>query len=405
MRRDSARLPGCPTACPPDELRRFLADPSPVVRAAAISALATHPAGASSMPSAMLVDSLEDGSHAVRTSAATALAGRSGVGHGLIEVLRTGSDRAQDAALVAVGSHAAEVHDDLLTWADGQIQRAEGLHRAHASLRLLQSTAEHRDFLDAVIAQRARRAEDRAIAALVAVGAPAAGGLMRRSLRSSDQDARAQAIEALDSLGDRRLGRALSACLEAASDTGGGDPLATLERLTQDGDHWIARLSRTVRQTTPPVEDAQHTMTGAEGTPTELDTMLLLRRVPLFARLDPEDLQRLAMVAMERQYPDGTALMREGDPGDELVVIVEGGVRVVQATPDGEERFIRRYQAGEHIGELAVLRDRPRVASVIAEGDVRGLVLGGDGLRAILRERPDAAMAMLATLAERISSQ
>lgn len=400
--RAATRVPG---RFPPDDLRRFLADPAPVVRAAAISALAKHPDGASSMPSTMLVDSLEDESHAVRTSAAAALAGRSGVGHGLIEVLRTGSDTAQDAALVAVGNHAAEVHDDLLSWANGQIQRAEGLHRAHASLRQLQRTTEQRDFLETVIAQRARRAEDRAIAALVAVGAPAAGGLMRRSLRSTDQDARAQAIEALDSLGDRRLGRALSACLEAASDATGADPVTTLDRLTQDDDHWIARLSRTVREATTPREDTQQTMTETERAPTELDTMLLLRRVPLFARLDPEDLQRLAMVAMERLYPDGTALMREGDPGDELVVLVEGGVRVVQATPDGDERFIRRYQEGEHIGELAVLRDRPRVASVIAEGDVRGLVLGGDGLRAILRERPESAMAMLATLAERISSQ
>jgi CRP-like cAMP-binding protein len=99
------------------------------------------------------------------------------------------------------------------------------------------------------------------------------------------------------------------------------------------------------------------------------------------------------------------ALMREGELGDELIVLVEGSVRVVQAGQDGVERFIRRYEAGEHIGELAVLRDRPRVATVIAEGEVRGLVIGGDGLRAILRERPEAAMAMLATLAERISSQ
>ncbi len=394
-----------PDRIPPDELRRFLTDPSPTVRAAAISALAKHPDGASEIPSTMLVDSLEDGSHGVRISAATALAGRSGVGHGLIEVLRSGSDRAQDAALVAIGSHAAEVHDDLLSWANGQIQRAEGFHRAHASLGRLEGTAEDWDFLETVITQRARRAEDRAIAVLVAVGAPEAGGLMRRSLRSTDQDARAQAIEALDSLGDRRLGRALSACLEAASDDAGADPLTTLDQLTQDDDQWIARLSRTVREATNSVEDEQHAMTGADHAPTELDTMLLLRRVPLFARLEPEDLQRLAMVATERLYPDGTALMREGDPGDELVVIAEGGVRVVQATPDGKERFIRRYQAGEHIGELAVLRDRPRVASVIAEGDVRGLVLGGDGLRAILRERPEAAMAMLATLAERISSQ
>jgi CRP-like cAMP-binding protein len=67
--------------------------------------------------------------------------------------------------------------------------------------------------------------------------------------------------------------------------------------------------------------------------------------------------------------------------------------------------MIRTYQAGDHIGELAVLRDRPRAASVIAESDVRVTVIDGENLKAILRERPEAAMAMLATLAERISAQ
>ena len=55
---------------------------------------------------------------------------------------------------------------------------------------------------------------------------------------------------------------------------------------------------------------------------------------------------------------------------------------------------------------LAVLRERPRAATVVAETDpVRGLVVSGEGLTSILRERPEAAMAMLATLAERLSQQ
>ena len=72
--------------------------------------------------------------------------------------------------------------------------------------------------------------------------------------------------------------------------------------------------------------------------------------------------------------------------------------------PDGSIRRIRTYEAGEHIGELAVLRERPRIASVVAEaGGARGLWVSGVALKAILVERPDAAMAMLATLAERLS--
>jgi CRP/FNR family cyclic AMP-dependent transcriptional regulator len=139
---------------------------------------------------------------------------------------------------------------------------------------------------------------------------------------------------------------------------------------------------------------------------TELETMLELRRVPLFEGLDPEDLQRIAATAVERVYAPDEALMTEGDLGDELVILLEGSVRVERAEPDGSVRLIRTFEAGEHIGELAVLRERPRVATVSAEADgARGLVVSGTGLKAILRERPEAAMAMLATLAERISRQ
>ena len=142
-----------------------------------------------------------------------------------------------------------------------------------------------------------------------------------------------------------------------------------------------------------------------QRTLTDLDTMLLLRRVPLFEGLDPEDLQRIATTSEERTWADGEALMREGDLGDEMVVLVTGSVRVTRLEPDGSEREVRRYAAGEHIGELAVLRERPRAATVSADGPVRGLLIGGAAVKSILRERPDAAMAMLATLAERISAQ
>jgi CRP-like cAMP-binding protein len=74
-------------------------------------------------------------------------------------------------------------------------------------------------------------------------------------------------------------------------------------------------------------------------------------------------------------------------------------------SPAGE-RLLRRVEAGEHIGELAMLRGAPRAATVIAEPPgVRALLLDADGLRSVLRERPDAAMAMLATLADRISQE
>ena len=137
-----------------------------------------------------------------------------------------------------------------------------------------------------------------------------------------------------------------------------------------------------------------------------LETMLVLRRVPLFERLEPEDLQRIAMATVEQSFGPHATIMREGEAGQDLFVLLEGHVHVTRREPDGSERRVRDYVAGDHIGELAVLRDRPRSATVVAASQgVRALVIDGEGLRAILRERPDAAMALLATLAERISTQ
>ena len=139
---------------------------------------------------------------------------------------------------------------------------------------------------------------------------------------------------------------------------------------------------------------------------THLDTMLHLRSVPMFDRLSPEDLLRVAMVATERTYEEGETLVREGEIGHAMFVIMAGTVVVLRRQADGTERRMRTYGPGDHVGELAVLRDRPRAATLMADGGpVVALIIDGDGLTAILRERPEAAMAMLATLAERIGTQ
>jgi hypothetical protein len=208
-------------------------------------------------------------------------------------------------------------------------------------------------------------------------------------------------MEALDSIGDRRLRRAIVRLLDADIGPRVSDPDRTLRELADDDDPWISVLAR--RAIIEAGGAAQ--LADTARTLSDIDTMLMLRRVPLFEGLEPEDLQRIATSCIERFFPAGAALVREGELGAELFVLAEGSVRVVRAEAGGGERLIRRYEAGDHIGELAVLRERPRIASVIAEGDVRALVIEGESLKAILRERPEAAMAMLATLAERLSAQ
>ena len=428
----SGRLPG------------LLHDRSPLVRAAAVRALAAtggreagdeptgEDGGATATP--LLVAALGDEARGVRLAAATALRDRPSPPPAVLDVLREGSADAQEAAMASLDGHGHTVRDELLDWARGEVARATTMRRQHAALHVAGAAGSPGgtlDFLVFLLGRRREEIERRLLGALAVLGAPEAGGLIRRCLQSGDPETRAQAIEALDSLGDRDLRRSVVTLLEDEPDRATSSADAVLADLATDPDPWIralalrARMERAAvtwheirergRLDQDPVVRAVIERVDANGGPAmpdtsrtlgDIDRMLFLRRVPLFAGLAPEDLQRLAATATERFYPGGEALMREGDLGHELVVIVDGAVRVVRTEADGTTREVRRYGAGDHIGELAVLRERPRAATVIAdEPGVRGLVIGGEGLTAILRERPEAAMAMLATLAERISTQ
>lgn len=382
-------------------LSALLASGQPTERVAGLEALGRVDGDHAEAP---LTAALDDDEPQVRRAAATALAARPALAPGVPALLATGPPRAQDAALSALRRHGSEAEAEVSAWAERQIASAAAARSARLSLDPTATDGGAVAFLATVLAQRERRAEDRVLGALAVLGAPEAGGVIRRCLRVDDPETRAQAMEALDALGNRRLGGGIVALMEARPETDRQSRDALLGRLADDDDPWIRALAR--RATRDANGGAE--MADTSRTLDELDMMMTLRRVPLFEGLEPEDLQRIAAVAVERLYPAGTAVVREGDLDNELVVIVNGAVRVVRIEPDGTERLVRRYGAGDHIGELAILRDQPRIATVIAEGGddgVRGLVISGEALKAILRERPDAAMAMLATLADRISAQ
>ena len=420
----------------------MLRDEHPVVRAAAASAL-TAAAGAQTgqaLP-AGLIAALDDPALLVRRAAATGLRELAGnrrpeARAPLADILDRGPDRARDGALTALAGVEGSVRGRVRDWAIAQAERATELRRRARDLAL-ETDADDRSgrYLVDVLDQRRRVIERRLLAAIAALGFPEADGPIRRSLGSPDPDRRAQALEAVDSIGDRTLGRAVVRLLDADAAAAPGRRVAgsagaVLQELADDPDPWVRRLAmraigdrlagewralgaRVANDPDPIVQAALSGSTDNGGTPMpdtdrtlgELDRMMFLRRVPLFGGLEPEDLQRLASLAVERLYAPDETIVREGDEGEELVVIAEGDVRVVRGA-GSDMREIKRYRAGDHVGELALLRRQPRSATVLAGAEgVRGLVISGEGLRAILAERPEAAMAMLATLAERISQE
>jgi MFS family permease len=110
----------------------------------------------------------------------------------------------------------------------------------------------------------------------------------------------------------------------------------------------------------------------------------LLSGIPIFAPLPPPTLERLASQLGETTRPAGTLILRRGDPGDRFYVIAEGEVEI-----EG-----KRYGSGDFFGEIALLRDVPRTASVQAATDVRLLTLDRDEfLAAVTGHEPSAAAA------------
>ncbi len=129
-----------------------------------------------------------------------------------------------------------------------------------------------------------------------------------------------------------------------------------------------------------------------------VERVLFLRRVSLFGELAPSDLKQIAGLAREAQHVDGAVLGREGEVGDQLFIIASGTVRV-----ESGARVVARRSTGEVIGEMSIVADVPRIASLVCEGDVRVLAIARRDFDAILRDRPQVAHAIIRVLSARLA--
>lgn len=129
------------------------------------------------------------------------------------------------------------------------------------------------------------------------------------------------------------------------------------------------------------------------------DKVALLRSVPLFAELDERSLQAIALLARERDAVAGDVLMREGEPGEEFIVIVEGTVHVEQ----GGHR-VRSMLAGGFLGEIALVEHELRTATATCATDCRLLTLGHFEFDRLLAALPEVRAKVLAALGRRTRS-
>jgi hypothetical protein len=249
--------------------------------------------------------------------------------------------------------------------------------------------------------------------------------LVRKSLRGTNVENRAAALEALDTIGDRQLAKSVVSLLEEEPER--SDPSDVIALLLKDENPWLRTLA--IRSTSelglrefipllkqlrsgPDVvmreaalgaliQFREEQSMSTLQTVSILERILLLREIPIFADLSPEDLKLIAEIAREEWYPRNTDIFQQGDEGNMMFVIVEGDLRVMVST-NGVEQKLAQRGPGEFFGEMAIIESAPRSATLCAQTDVRLLAIDGEMFKGILRERPDVSFAVLRSISRRL---
>lgn len=123
-----------------------------------------------------------------------------------------------------------------------------------------------------------------------------------------------------------------------------------------------------------------------------------LLEVPLFANLNPAAIERLNQTSWARQYPRGQVLTSEGDPGESLLVLEEGEIKISRFTLSGQEVVLRVAEAPYPFGELALIDGAPRSATVTALTDVSVRMVPRTTFLELLNAEPDAMMEVLKSM-------
>ena len=149
-------------------------------------------------------------------------------------------------------------------------------------------------------------------------------------------------------------------------------------------------MPRLVPQVPRPATDAKQPTDPKEWTN-------VLADVPLFASLSARHLRHVAGLARIRRFHDGAVMMRAGDAGDAMYVLLDG-----RATVKARGRGAVPLGMGAFVGELALLDDGPRTATVAADGPVIALSISRTSFRKLLRSEPSIATAIAEELARRL---
>ena len=133
-----------------------------------------------------------------------------------------------------------------------------------------------------------------------------------------------------------------------------------------------------------------------------MDNAEILSKISLFSLMKKRDLKRLSKLTQRHRYEKEDVIVREGARDGRLFVIVSGEVAVIKDLGGPSEVFLRELGAGTYFGEMALIDDYVRTASVVAQVDTEVISLDQWNFRDEIKKYPSVAIELLQTLSRRI---
>lgn len=232
---------------------------------------------------------------------------------------------------------------------------------------------------------------------------------VRRTLdRGSNRD-RADALEVLSNLADRETSDQLALLLEAgpfrekiASATNFFQPPRDLNEALRGINHAQDRWLRLAAGAYITPSSQHDTKSEHQNKVDLMQRLLALRKVPLFTELSLDRLEAIHQLMHESEYLRGECVVREGDVGDDLFVLLEGELEIYKSHGTADERLLSTLTPVGYMGEIAILDDSVRSATAIASKDSRLLSLGGEPFKEIVLQTPEIAFEIFKVLTARI---
>lgn len=131
------------------------------------------------------------------------------------------------------------------------------------------------------------------------------------------------------------------------------------------------------------------------------DDVEVLRAIPLFGKIEPAKLKLLAFTSEHLEFQKGETLFKQGEPGDAAYIILNGTADIVVDTPQGAVT-VAHLVRNDVVGEIAILCDVPRTATVVAGSDLATLRVGKDAFFNLVTQFPQVGVGIMSELAHRL---